>query len=56
MSFVEKIIKIHKSLKISDFHPISGSIILQDDGEGAYIKEWNHETLEKPTDEQLKGN
>ena len=24
------------------------------DGKGDYIKEWNHPTLPKPTDEQLK--
>ena len=30
-------------------------VMLQDDsnGQGAYIKEWNSEGLEKPTDEQL---
>ena len=31
-------------------------VMLQDDsnGQGAYIKEWNIEGLEKPTDEQLE--
>ena len=28
-------------------------VILQDDGQGIYIKEWNLETLKKPTDAQL---
>ena len=32
----------------------SKEVLLQDDGEGAYIKEWNVENFDKPTDEQLK--
>ena len=28
-------------------------VILQDDGQGIYIKEWNLETPKKPTDAQL---
>ena len=28
-------------------------VILQDDGQGAYIKEWNVDGVSKPTDEQL---
>ena len=28
-------------------------VILQDDGKGSYIKEWNLETPKKPTDAQL---
>ena len=28
-------------------------VILQDDGQGAYIKEWNVEGVAKPTDAQL---
>jgi len=28
-------------------------VILQDDGEGAYIKEWNVDGVAKPTDAQL---
>jgi len=47
----EKIIKLYPELANFDF--ASGVITLQDDGEGAYIKEWNHPTLPKPTDEQL---
>ena len=49
----EKITSIYPELTIADFHPVRGTILLQDDGEGAYIKEWNHPTLAKPTDEQL---
>jgi hypothetical protein len=49
----EKIISIYPQLTIADFHPIRGTILLQDDGEGAYIAKWNHPTLAKPTDEEL---
>lgn len=52
----EKILGIYPSLAENDleFHR---TVILQDDsdGKGAYIAEWNHPTLPKPTDEQLKG-
>ena len=47
----EKIIKIYPEL--ADFDFAKGVITLQDDGQGAYIKEWNHPTLAKPTAEQL---
>lgn len=52
----EKIKSIHPEIKDSDFAP-SGSIVLQDnsDGTGAFIAEWNHPTITRPTDEQLKG-
>ena len=49
----EKIISIYPSLTIDDFHPVRGTIFLQDDGNGAYIKAWNHPTLPRPTDEEL---
>jgi hypothetical protein len=50
----EKIISIYPELTIEDFGP-RGTIRLQDDsdGKGNYIKEWNHPTLPKPTEEQL---
>ena len=50
----EKIISIYPELKIEDFGS-RGTIILQDDsdGRGVYIKEWNHPTLPRPTEEQL---
>lgn len=47
----EKLIKLYPEL--ASFNFASGVITLQDDGQGAYIKEWNHPTLAKPTDEQL---
>jgi hypothetical protein len=46
----EKIIKLYPEL--ADFYFANGVIILQDDGNGVYIKEWNH-SLPKPTDEEL---
>jgi len=51
----EKIIFIYPSLTIDDFHPVRGTILLQNDsdGKGDYIKSWNHPTLPRPTDEEL---
>lgn len=52
MTLYEKIIALYPELKPEDFS-LRGSILLQNDGEGDYIKEWNHPTLKKPTDKQL---
>ncbi len=51
----KKIKTIYPELTDADFAPITGTIILQNDsdGKGDYIKEWNHPTLPRPTDEQL---
>lgn len=51
----EQIKRIYPELTIEDFSP-EGTIALQNDsdGKGDYIKEWNHPTLAKPTDEQLQ--
>ena len=51
----EKIIALYPSLTVEDFYPVTGTIHLQNDsdGKGDYIKEWNHPTLAKPTDEEL---
>ena len=49
----EKIIALYPALTNADFDLKTGTILLQDDGQGAYIKEWNHSTLAKPTDEEL---
>ena len=54
MTLYEKIIQIYPSLTSNDFSP-EGTIVLQNDGQGDYIKEWNHPTLARPTDEQLAG-
>ena len=56
MTLYEKIITLYPSLTNEDFAP-EGTIMLQNDsdGKGDYIKEWNHPTLAKPTQEQLDG-
>ena len=53
MTLYEKIIVIYPQLTDADFSPIMGTIALQNDGQGDYIKEWNN-PLPRPTDEQLK--
>jgi len=55
MKLYEKIKQIYPSLTDEDFAPDTGTIMLQNDsdGNGDYIKEWNHPTLAKPTEEQL---
>jgi hypothetical protein len=53
MQLYQKIIAIYPQLTYLDFFPITGTILLQDDGNGAYIAQWNHPTLAKPTAEQL---
>jgi hypothetical protein len=52
MTLPEKIKSIYSEITDSDFLSV---IIIQNDldGRGDYIKEWNHPTLTKPTDEQL---
>ena len=52
MTLHEKIVKLYPELSEKDFLTV---ITLQNnsDGRGDYIKEWNHPTLAKPTDEQL---
>lgn len=54
MTLREKLISIYPVLVNYDF--ARGEIMLQDDsdGNGAYIKEWNHPTLAQPTNEQLE--
>ena len=52
MTLYDKIIQLYPSLTQQAFMTV---ITLQNDsdGKGDYIKEWNHPTLPKPTDEQL---
>jgi hypothetical protein len=52
MTLYEKIKAIYPELQDSDF---LDTIRLQNDsdGKGDYIKEWNHPTLARPTEEQL---
>jgi len=56
MTLYEKITTLYTELTNADFAP-EGTIMLQNDsdGKGDYIKEWNHPTLAKPTQEQLDG-
>ena len=52
MTLYDKIKALYPTLQDSDF---LDTIRLQNDsdGKGDYIKEWNHPTLPRPTDEQL---
>ena len=56
MTLYEKIKTLYTELTDEDFAP-EGTIVLQNDsdGKGDYIREWNHPTLAKPTQEQLDG-
>ena len=55
MSLYDKIVAKYPELKVEDFHPVSGSILLQDDsdGFGPYIAKWEHPTLSQPSDSEL---
>jgi hypothetical protein len=55
MSLYDKIVAKYPELKPEDFHYETGSILLRDesDGFGAYIVNWNHPTLEQPSDSEL---
>jgi hypothetical protein len=52
MDLFSKIMVLYPNLTTQDFNTV---IRLQNDsdGNGDYIKEWNHPTLPKPTAEQL---
>ena len=52
MTLYDQIISIYPSLTNNDFSPIGGSILLQNDGQGDYIKSWTNE-YPRPTEEQL---
>jgi hypothetical protein len=53
----EKIKSLYPSLIDDDFHPVRGTIALQNDsdGKGDYIAKWEHPTLTRPTQIQLDG-
>ena len=53
MTLSEKIISIYPQLNAQDFHPLIGTIVIQNDGDGDYIAKWEHPTLARPTDEEL---
>ena len=48
MTLCEKIKELYPELTDDNFSPISGSIVLNDEGAGEYIHVWNHPTLKKP--------
>jgi len=52
MTLYDKIMAIYPELQQQDFMTV---IMLQNDsnGLGDYIREWNHPTLPRPSDEQL---
>lgn len=56
MTLYEKITNLYPELSINDFNPSVGTISLQDnsDGNGPFIAKWEHPTLQRPTEEQLK--
>ena len=47
--------KIKEYLKANSVNEVdfTSDVLLQDDGQGAYIKEWNISGVDKPTDSQL---
>jgi len=51
MTLSEKIRIFYPELKNQPL--ILNGILLQNEGNGDYIAEWNHPTLAQPTDEQL---
>lgn len=55
MTLIQKIKSIYSELTSADFDPATGTILLQNDadGNGDYIKSWNHPTLTQPTQAQL---
>ena len=56
-TLAERLKKLEPSLTDRDFSPtIDGTIILQDDadGKGAYIASWEHKTITRPTDDEIK--
>jgi len=52
MTLYEKIKAIYPELADRDF-VLTIHLQNDSDGKGDYIREWNHPTLQRPTDEQL---
>ena len=52
----DRVMKLRPSLTDADFKPIKGTISLEDlsDGKGAYIASWTHETISRPSDDEIK--
>jgi hypothetical protein len=57
MTLYEKIRQLKPELTENDFGPYTGTIVLQNDsdGNGDYIREWNHPTVTQPTNAELNG-
>jgi hypothetical protein len=53
MDLYSKILELKPNLTSDDFQPETGTILLRDDGNGAYIKSWNHPSETQPTAEEL---
>lgn len=55
MTLHDKIVALYPQLTDEDFKPM-GVITLQNDsdGKGDYIAKWEHPTLSKPTEDELK--
>ena len=52
----DRIKKLRPSLTDADFKPNKGTVLLEElsDGKGAYIASWTHETITRPTDDEIK--
>ena len=53
MVLYDQILAIYTTLKLEDFDPITGTIYLQNDGNGDYIKTWTNNNPQ-PTETQLQ--
>jgi hypothetical protein len=54
MTLYDKIIKIYPALEGKDFSIVGIILENKSDGNGDYIKEWNHASLSQPTQSQLE--
>lgn len=48
----QRLLTLYPQLKTDEDSWLDG-IVIQNDGQGDYIKHWSHPTLAKPTEEQL---
>jgi len=53
MALIDQIKDIYPTLTLDDFDPIKGTIHLQNDGDGDYVKAWTNSNPQ-PTNEQLR--
>lgn len=56
MDLYSKLLANFPTLTANDFHPITGTILIQNDanGNGDYIAKWNYTNIPKPDITQLK--